>query len=752
MRRWLAPALAVVIVAVVAVLVGGRAGGDPVVDEPVQRVLIVSLPGVSWDDLRTHDLPHLEALVGEAAIGDIATRIGRQRASTTDAYLSIGAGTRSLAPRMDVAVALDPGETYAGVRTADVLERRLGRVPDGLAYLAVGAAIDLNERGSFGGQPGRLGDLLDDAGVARAVIANADATEGFVSDEPPPDGSYARGATTVLMGSDGIVPGGTVGRGLLVDDPAAPFGRRLDQDAVLRAFDAAWPDAGRAVTLVEASDLSRAAGYSPRASAEQGRALRADALARSDALLGALLERTDPDRDAVLVVSPVSPSATPELAVTALRTPTVDGGVLRSSTTRRDGYVQLTDVAPTVLMLLGEEEPDEIEGRTFQVSGRTGVDRVDELADEAEAAGFRDSLVPIVVPLIIAGLALLALAVWQAPRLSERARRAVIPASFVALGVVPATFLAAQIGALTGQTAAFLAVVAAIALLLGRAFLAVDRRHPGLGAIVAVGSVVALFAVDVVLGAPLQVNAVFGYSVAVAGRFAGLGNLAFALFGAATVLLSALLVDRYGSRAVPVVFGLLVAVTLLEGLPMLGADVGGVLSMVPAFGVTALLLVGRRPRLRTYLGLAVAAGLTVLIFAFVDVARPAGERTHLARLAEHLVAGRWGTLGDSLTRRLQASFGGAEIAAWALVVALIIGVAVYVALVARGDLAQGSRAARAGWLAHPPTFAALTGLAVLAVLGLVANDSSIAVPATMLIVVAPIVTLRAPIRPEVSPP
>ena len=38
-----------------------------------------------------------------------------------------------------------------------------------------------------------LGDELADAGVRRAVVANADAVEGFVSEDPPPDGAYARG-------------------------------------------------------------------------------------------------------------------------------------------------------------------------------------------------------------------------------------------------------------------------------------------------------------------------------------------------------------------------------------------------------------------------------------------------------------------------------------------------------------------------------------------------------------------------------
>ena len=43
---------------------------------------------------------------------------------------------------------------------------------------------------------------------------------------------------------------------------------------------------------------------------------------------------------------------------------------------------------------------------------------------------------------------------------------------------------------------------------------------------------------------------------------------------------------------------------------------------------------------------------------------------------------------------------------------------------------------------HRPTVAAVAGLAVLGIIGLVANDSSVAVPLTMFIVIVPVVTLR----------
>jgi hypothetical protein len=250
---------------------------------------------------------------------------------------------------------------------------------------------------------------------------------------------------------------------------------------------------------------------------------------------------------------------------------------------------------------------------------------------------------------------------------------------------------------------------------------------------------VALFTADVLAGGPLQVNAVFGYSLAVGWRFVGLGNLAFALFGAAAVILAALMVERWGRASFPWATALLVGVVLVEGWPTLGADVGGVLSMVPAFGITLIVLSGRRPGPRDLVALGGAALGAVLVFAFVDGTRSSSERTHLARIAEHVVAGRLGAVGDTVGRRFQASFGTADIAVWLVLLGVVAAVAGYVVLVARGVLGPGVPAR----FRPTPTMAAALGLATLAVVGLVANDSSIAVPATMLIVVAPTMIVRS---------
>jgi hypothetical protein len=732
-------AAATLVVAGLAAASGCQSAADDLEAGPVDRVLVVSLPGLDWEAVERSDLPNLERFVDGAAIADITTRIGRRSATTTDAYLTLGAGTRSVAPLVDTAVAVEPDETYGGVPAAELLERRLGMVPDGIGYLGIGAAIDANDSSAYGAEVGALGDGLEAAGVERSVIANADAVEGFVSEDPPPEGAYARGAATMLMGRDGIVPGGAVSRALLQDDPTAAFGWRLDHDKVLGAFDRAWQAREPAVVLVEASDMSRVEAYASRAAPPQRRAMQERAMADADQLLGALLERTDPERDAVLLLSPVSPSSAPALGVAALRAPGVDGGLLQSPTTRRDGYVQLADVAPTLLTLVGAPaSDDDMEGRAFRVGDGSGGDRTGRLVRAADAAAFRDATLPVAVTGIVASLALLSLATAVHDRLGARARRLLAPLAYGALGVVPASFLVGQVGGARANPVAQLVVVLAIAALVAVVADRAERLRRGSGALVAVGGIVALIGVDILVGAPLQLNTTFGYSVAVAGRFTGLGNLAFALFGSATIVLAALIVDRAGSRGVRLALALMAAVLLVEGLPMMGADVGGVLAMVPAFGVTALVLSGRPIGWREVAGLALATAVVLFGFALVDAARPPEVQTHLARLAEQVLDGRWDTFSKSLGRRWQASLGGAELAGWITVGSVMAVAGAYAALVARGRM--GPAATRP--LRHRPTLAAAVGLAVLGSVGLVANDSSVAVPLTMLIVVAPSVMLQ----------
>ncbi|HYU56881.1 MAG TPA: hypothetical protein VEO00_02375, partial [Actinomycetota bacterium] len=255
MRR-AAIALAVAAASVGLVIVpasDARAGGDR-----AGRVLIFALPAVTWADVDGVELPNLERFFNHAAIADLSARASPDRRTTElgDGYVTLGAGTRAIGDG-----GATDGEGFGvdepfGIDTAGgVFRRRTGRsVERGIVQLGVAEIEDRNAGLLLDAEPGALGEALDDAGYSRAVIGNADGVEpaGVLPE-------YRRHLVSALMDERGVVPGGRVDAALLEEHARAPFGLRLDHEAVGAAFEAAWTP--KSVVLVEASDIVRADTY-----------------------------------------------------------------------------------------------------------------------------------------------------------------------------------------------------------------------------------------------------------------------------------------------------------------------------------------------------------------------------------------------------------------------------------------------------------------------------------------------------------
>ena len=159
--------------------------------------------------------------------------------------------------------------------------------------------------------------------------------------------------------------------------------------------------------------------------------------------------------------------------------------------------------------------------------------------------------------------------------------------------------------------------------------------------------VAGLLVVDLLAGAPLQMDAVAGYSPLVAGRFAGLGNVAFGVYGTAALLATAFAAAGRSQRRAGTVVAVCGALAVVV-LGVWGTDVGGVLALVPAYALLGLRVTGARVSAgRLLLALAGAAAV-VTALALLDLARPAPDRTHLGRFAADL---RDGTAGDLLVRK-----------------------------------------------------------------------------------------------------
>lgn len=187
-----------------------------------------------------------------------------------------------------------------------------------------------------------------------------------------------------------------------------------------------------------------------------------------------------------------------------------------------------------------------------------------------------------------------------------------------------------------------------------------------------------LILTDAAGGAAMAFNGTLGMDAVIAGRFYGVSNTAFALAAAALVVAAAAwtgpVVEAQTTRrerrtaAVVGVSVVGVPALMVDGLPQLGADVGGALTLVAALVALGAALTGGRIGWKQWMGVAVVAVATAGVFGLVDHAL--GSRTHMGRFIGQL---QDGTAATTIRRKLLAlvnPFFSSSLAAAALFVGL----------------------------------------------------------------------------------
>jgi hypothetical protein len=242
---------------------------------------------------------------------------------------------------------------------------------------------------------------------------------------------------------------------------------------------------------------------------------------------------------------------------------------------------------------------------------------------------------------------------------------------------------------------------------------------------------------DVATGGRLQVGGILGYSPQSAGRFFGLGNTTFAVLAACSLLGAAIHIQRSSrpKEALAAVAAFLVLVIVVDGAPNLGDDVGGILTLVPVFGLTWLAMAGRRLSWRLVGAVAGAALAALALATTVDLLRPPGARTHLGRLAADTWHHGPAELVATVSRKAEANLRLLRLTPWVWAVPVIVAFLLYVLVVRRGaaDLLPPRSPLRLG---------VVGGLAA-GVLGFAVNDSGVVVTALVLVVVGPLLAVLA---------
>jgi hypothetical protein len=315
-------------------------------------------------------------------------------------------------------------------------------------------------------------------------------------------------------------------------------------------------------------------------------------------------------------------------------------GSLTSDSTHRRGVVTDLDVAPTVLDFL-DVEYEAIGAPIEIIPGPPPF----ELHERYLAQ--RRMYVPIGtaggIYLAIAGLGGIA-ALAFGSRVPRAVRRIFGWGCLSVAALATALLAAGHLPDLTYATVVpFVALITVFGTL---AFAPLEHRDvllvpAGIGI-----AVLTFFAVEAILGWAAALTPFVGGSELDGGRFYGLPNVFIGLLIGACLWIAQRLRTAAG-------FALLVAVALFAGLPYLGANLGGGVSLFAAAGLW--LAVRDRDRLGVWKGLGVFVGVTVLGTALILLAHAVSPfETHVTRFEEQ--AGGLDGVLEKVWDRLQVGF------------------------------------------------------------------------------------------------
>jgi hypothetical protein len=345
--------------------------------------------------------------------------------------------------------------------------------------------------------------------------------------------------------------------------------------------------------------------------------------------------------------------------------PALRGGLPTSDSTRRLGLATLEDVRPT---LAGAESAGD-DGSVMRVAEDEAAAATATRLDRRVAALVTARTWAIPLLCLAAVLALSALlAAWRGRGGTGSASAArtllaltlALPPGYLAASMaepLAARGWAAVRPGLPGPATAGIWAVAwlvsglAVAAVLAFLALRLDRATAGApSAPVLLGAVLlGLVALDLVLGGHGLSQPLLGGSAWDGERFYGLGNGYFA-FALAAVMLVATFAPLSAVATAAVLAGL----GVVDGLPRLGADVGGALTSMLTAAAALVVLVPGRPKVRRVVllaGLAVAAAVAVALGAGLG-----GPVSHAGRFAERLLQGPGDAAGvvvDQLARNLR---------------------------------------------------------------------------------------------------
>lgn len=692
------------------------------------RQLIVVMDRISVNDITVDLMPNTVQLISEGAMGLMNTNALGQRIPD-NTYISIANGQRTgggqwsgqFYPAHSKVTVTPIGDTRENMQAGALYRSLTGwsYPKDSVVNPGIIDLIKVNESLNYPVQVGALGESLRQAGIGAAVVGNADTKE------------VRRFAANLVMDHRGQVVNGIVDEQVNIKDGSFPNGIRTDYEAIYKYTTKLMDD--NPMVVVDLGDVSRLDELYGEIRLQHYYQVRNQSLQRMDAFVGRLMSELDFRRDRLIILVP-TPGLL-ELKNDNLVTPLiavgqgfVPGGLLTSGSTRRNGLVANSDVAPTILDFYGVTQPETMIGRPMTA--------IDELASGKSLEYLKEVNGQLVTTYIQRPVLLRSTAVFEIIAIigsllvlifAQRKQWFIwfrhLAFCFLIIPVIMLYFRFIQFNSLGLSILAILLVLVLVYNVIHRAKVSDATK---LAIVSGLASLSLL--IDTWLGANLIMRSPLGYDPMLGSRYYGIGNEFTGILMGSTLLALAGLNEKLGSGSKRqwwnVAMGLYMAfVTYVLFAPSLGADAGGVITALVSFGYFIMMV--NNKKLNLWRVLLIGCGTLIVLFggALWDMNFNQGQQSHIGQAMGQLVQGGWEPAWQIIQRKVAMNWKLMQYSIWSRVLlATIVGLAFFL-YHPKGVFHRVQQQ-------NPFVFKGIQAVIVATLIGFIVNDSGVVQAAT----------------------
>ena len=704
-------------------------------DQSSSKVLIFLVDKVTWSDIEEANAPFLKSLIDEGAAGLLSNRTASSLANTDRSYATIGNGNRSRAGG-DIGNALSDYEKITGVSSKVLFQRQTGQKSNDFSvfYLNVVGLANSNQSVGYTVVPGTIGKALHELGLKTAVFGNADTDD---------DQRLERQAAIIAMDENGAIDHGDVGEKILEEDEFSPYGTRTDYKAILEKFKDIKDKAS--LFVFETGDSRRVESYREVANDKMTKRYRMDSIARADEFIKAVHDEVRGQDTTFIILSP-SPPANDKNEIIQQTMPIaiagdwVKDGLLTSGSTRREGLVTSTDIAPTVLELLGAKTPSYLIGRPIS-SIPSGEDKIEKLAKFNRAFVIVHELsLSVIVSFIVFQIIVLLIVVLVLYGQVETGRLAAKSMSLLLLAMIAfplGLFITPYIPiSVASSTSYFLSIIIAVIVIVAIASIRGAKKFWPLYFITG-ATVIFLITNITVFGASSDLISIFGYSPITAGRFYGMGNQAMSIFVAASIVLASVILEglkerkdtksiEKGSALIKIIIAVFfILVLFVIGFPGLGANTGGIFTALAGFSVAYLYFFSPSIKFKQIISMLLFAVFAVGLFLAADIYL-LSVKTHMGRAFEFVIEGGTTEFWHIAGRKLSANVRIFRYTSWSYLFLTIAIILIFFRLYRKNNSVERFSSK------YRYLDAGLNGGLVAGIVGALTNDSGVSITAIIL--------------------